>query len=54
MGLGFGPGSMLTAQPSPSETGVSPRELALQNTRLILGRVLDNCALGRRKDYKRQ
>ncbi|KAJ0754279.1 putative Cell morphogenesis protein [Helianthus annuus] len=53
MGLGFGPGSMLTAQPSPSETGVSPRELALQNTRLILGRVLDNCALGRRRDYKR-
>ncbi|KAK1432958.1 hypothetical protein QVD17_09861 [Tagetes erecta] len=53
MGLGFGPGSMQTAQANLSETGVSPRELALQNTRLILGRVLDNCALGRRRDYKR-
>lgn len=53
MGLGFGPGSMFAAQASLSESGVSPRELALQNTRLILGRVLDNCALGRRRDYKR-
>ncbi|CAN1815370.1 Protein furry homolog-like [Linum perenne] len=35
------------------ETRVPPREVALQNTRLILGRVLDNCALGRRKDYRR-
>ncbi|CAN0864990.1 Protein furry homolog-like [Linum grandiflorum] len=35
------------------ETGIPPREVALQNTRRILGRVLDNCALGRRKDYKR-
>ncbi|XP_076925725.1 uncharacterized protein LOC143588657 [Bidens hawaiensis] len=49
----MGLGSMMAAQPSPSETGVSPRELALQNTRLILGRVLDSCALGRRRDYKR-
>lgn len=31
----------------------SAREVALQNTRLILGRVLDICALGRRRDYKR-
>ncbi|KVH92614.1 Armadillo-like helical [Cynara cardunculus var. scolymus] len=53
MGLGFGPGSMLAAQVSLSESGVSPRELALQNTRLILGRVLENCALGRRRDYRR-
>ncbi|CAN1839158.1 Cell morphogenesis protein PAG1 [Linum perenne] len=36
-----------------TETGVPAREVALQNTRLILGRVLDNCALGRRRDYKR-
>ncbi|CAI0458283.1 unnamed protein product [Linum tenue] len=35
------------------ETGIPAREVALQNTRLILGRVLDNCALGRRRDYKR-
>nr|ABD96931.1 hypothetical protein [Tarenaya spinosa] len=36
----------------PTETALAPREVALQNTRLILGRVLDNCALGRR-DYRR-
>ncbi|KAL4577336.1 hypothetical protein LXL04_013444 [Taraxacum kok-saghyz] len=35
------------------ESGVSVKELALQNTRLILGRVLDNCVLGRKRDYKR-
>ncbi|KAI3888315.1 hypothetical protein MKX03_035856 [Papaver bracteatum] len=33
--------------------GLPPRELALQNTRLILGRVLDTCALGRRREYRR-
>ncbi|KAF5769782.1 putative Cell morphogenesis protein [Helianthus annuus] len=32
---------------------VTAKELALRNTRLILGRVLDNCVLGRRRDYKR-
>ncbi|KAM0039800.1 putative Cell morphogenesis protein [Helianthus debilis subsp. tardiflorus] len=53
MGLGFGPGSMLATPASLSESGVSPRELALQNTRLILERVLDNCALGKRRDHKR-
>ncbi|XP_076953951.1 uncharacterized protein LOC143628189 isoform X1 [Bidens hawaiensis] len=52
MGLGFGPGSM-AAPANLSESGVSPRELALQNTRLILERVLDNCALGKRRDHKR-
>ncbi|KAK1410220.1 hypothetical protein QVD17_36755 [Tagetes erecta] len=36
-----------------TESCVSAKELALQNTRLTLGRVLDNCVLGRRKDYKR-
>ncbi|XP_013662339.1 protein furry homolog [Brassica napus] len=34
------------------ESGIPPRDVALQNTRLILGRVLDSCALGRR-DYRR-
>lgn len=53
MGSGFGAGSSVTAQGSAAESGMSPRELALQNTRLILGRVLDNCALGRRRDYRR-
>ncbi|KAK1383473.1 cell polarity protein mor2 [Heracleum sosnowskyi] len=53
MGLGFGTGSIPTAQGSATESGISPRELALQNTRLILGRVLENCALGRRRDYRR-
>ncbi|XP_058098054.1 uncharacterized protein LOC131243018 isoform X2 [Magnolia sinica] len=41
------------AQGGGPEAGLSPREVALQNTRLILGRVLDTCALGRRRDYKR-
>ncbi|XXG60233.1 hypothetical protein AAC387_Pa04g2195 [Persea americana] len=35
------------------EVGLAPRELALQNCRTILGRVLDTCALGRRRDYRR-
>ncbi|KAI3904652.1 hypothetical protein MKW98_014832 [Papaver atlanticum] len=33
--------------------GLPPREVALQSTRLILGRVLDTCALGRRREYRR-
>ncbi|KAK3019133.1 hypothetical protein RJ639_002864 [Escallonia herrerae] len=53
MGLGFGAVSTPTAQGSATEYGMSPRELSLQNTRLILGRVLDSCALGRRRDYRR-
>ncbi|KAK2968614.1 hypothetical protein RJ640_028261 [Escallonia rubra] len=53
MGLGFGAVSTPTAQGSATESGMSPRELSLQNTRLILGRVLDSCALGRRRDYRR-
>ncbi|GKA17859.1 furry homolog-like protein [Tanacetum coccineum] len=36
-----------------NESMTSAKELALQNTRLILGQVLDNCVLGRRRDYKR-
>ncbi|KAG2333852.1 hypothetical protein Bca52824_005032 [Brassica carinata] len=35
-----------------AELEVPPRDVALQNTRLVLGRVLDNCALGKR-DYRR-
>ncbi|KVI08969.1 Armadillo-type fold [Cynara cardunculus var. scolymus] len=53
MGLGFVPGSTSTVKATLTESGISPKELALQNTRLILGRVLDNCALGQRRDYKR-
>ncbi|PRQ49081.1 putative Cell morphogenesis protein [Rosa chinensis] len=48
----FGTGST-PAQGSLTETGVSSREMALHNTQLILGRVLDSCALGRRRDYRR-
>ncbi|XP_015689288.1 uncharacterized protein LOC102706919 [Oryza brachyantha] len=33
--------------------GVATRDVALQNTRLLLGRVLDTCALGRKRDHKR-
>ncbi|KAI3794046.1 hypothetical protein L1987_36671 [Smallanthus sonchifolius] len=43
---------MVHAGPS-TESCVSAKELALRNTRIILGRVLDNCVLGRRRDYKR-
>ncbi|KAH7669286.1 Cell morphogenesis protein C-terminal [Dioscorea alata] len=53
-GSGFGAG--VGAQPAGAtapEGGLSQREVSLQNTRLILGRVLDTCALGRRRDYKR-
>ncbi|XP_024928796.3 cell polarity protein mor2 isoform X3 [Ziziphus jujuba] len=52
MGSGFGTGST-TAPVGSTESGLSPREVALQNTRLILGRVLDSCALGKRRDYRR-
>ncbi|XP_028764810.1 uncharacterized protein LOC114722858 [Neltuma alba] len=52
MGSGFGAVSAPT-QGGITESGTSPREMALQNTRLILGRVLNNCALGRRKDQKK-
>ncbi|KAJ4826862.1 hypothetical protein Tsubulata_039605 [Turnera subulata] len=51
-GSGFGTSSTLPPQ-GGSESGIPSREVALQNTRLILGRVLDNCALGRRRDYRR-
>lgn len=54
MGLAFGTSSTTAAvQANLTESGLSPRELALQNTRLMLGRVLDSCALGRRRDYRR-
>ncbi|XP_057491504.1 uncharacterized protein LOC130777254 [Actinidia eriantha] len=53
MGSGFGLGSTPTAQGGATESGLSAREVALQNTQLILGRVLDSCALGRRRDYRR-
>ncbi|KAL0014895.1 hypothetical protein SO802_001964 [Lithocarpus litseifolius] len=52
MGSGFGT-IPTPAQGGSTESGTSPREVALQNTRLILWRVLDSCALGRRRDYKR-
>ncbi|KAK8971821.1 hypothetical protein V6N11_075648 [Hibiscus sabdariffa] len=53
LGSGFGIGSTSVPQTSPAESGTTPREVALQNTRLILGRVLDSCALGRRREYRR-
>ncbi|KAK6128827.1 hypothetical protein DH2020_037463 [Rehmannia glutinosa] len=52
-GLGYGPGLTPSVQANAIESGISPKELALQNTRLMLGRVLDCCALGRRRDYRR-
>ncbi|KAK7381187.1 hypothetical protein VNO78_33717 [Psophocarpus tetragonolobus] len=53
-GLGSGLGSVSTpGQVGSTESGMSPREVALQNTRLILGRVLDRSALGKRKDQKK-
>ena len=36
-----------------TEGGLSARDVALQNTRLMLGRVLGTYALGRKRDYKR-
>ncbi|KAL9424739.1 hypothetical protein AB3S75_031792 [Citrus x aurantiifolia] len=53
MGSGFGAVSTPTVQGNLTESGLSPRDVALQNTRLMLGRVLDNCALGKRRDYRR-
>ncbi|THU63128.1 hypothetical protein C4D60_Mb01t12460 [Musa balbisiana] len=52
-GSAFGAG--LTAQGAGSTTdgGLSAREVARQNTRLLLGRVLDTCALGKKRDFKR-
>ncbi|OWM64475.1 hypothetical protein CDL15_Pgr020442 [Punica granatum] len=50
-GLGFMLGS--ASQGGANDSGLAPREVALRNTRLILGRVLDSCALGRRRDYRR-
>ncbi|KAA8547862.1 hypothetical protein F0562_004291 [Nyssa sinensis] len=50
---GFGAGSTPVTQGSTTESGMSARELALRNTRLILWRVLDSCALGKRRDYRR-
>lgn len=47
---GFG---TLSGQGNATESGMSQKELALQNTRLMLGRVLESCALGRRRDYRR-
>lgn len=53
MGPAFGGGTIPAAQGGASESAMSARETALQNTRLILGRVLDSCALGRRRDYRK-
>jgi hypothetical protein len=54
-GSGFGPMMMATqgGVSSPVDSGVVARDMALQNTRLLLGRVLDTCALGRKRDHKR-
>ncbi|KAL0396631.1 UNVERIFIED_CONTAM: hypothetical protein Scaly_0111500 [Sesamum calycinum] len=52
-GFGFGAGLTNSGQANAIESGISAKELALQNTRLMLGRVLDSCALGRRRDYRR-
>ncbi|RDX71843.1 Protein furry-like-like protein, partial [Mucuna pruriens] len=52
--LGSGLSSLSTpGQVGSTESGMSPREVALQNTRLTFGRVLDRSALGKRKDQKK-
>jgi hypothetical protein len=52
---GSGFGSVMTAAAGGGGTdgGVVAPDVALQNTRLLLGRVLDTCALGRKRDHKR-
>ncbi|KAK7364985.1 hypothetical protein VNO80_13735 [Phaseolus coccineus] len=53
-GFGSGLSSAFTpGQLGSTESGMTTREVALQNTRLILGRVLDRSALGKRKDQKK-
>ncbi|XP_051117296.1 uncharacterized protein LOC127242007 isoform X1 [Andrographis paniculata] len=51
--LGYVTGFNTPGPANPVESGASQKEVALQNTRLMLGRVLDNCVLGRRRDYRR-
>ncbi|MQL80737.1 hypothetical protein Taro_013196 [Colocasia esculenta] len=53
MGSSLGAGPALQSGTGAPEGGLSQREVALQNTRMLLGRVLDTCALGRKRDYKR-
>lgn len=50
MGQGGGGGG---GSSSAADSGLVARDVALQNTRLLLGRVLDTCALGRKRDHKR-
>ncbi|URE49163.1 protein furry [Musa troglodytarum] len=52
-GSAFGTGLPAQGAGSTTDGGLSAREVALQNTRLLLGRVLDNCALGKKRDFKR-
>ncbi|XP_062220848.1 uncharacterized protein LOC133920168 isoform X2 [Phragmites australis] len=51
-GSGFG-SLMAQGGGSAADSGLVARDVALQNTRLLLGRVLDTCALGRKRDHKR-
>ncbi|XP_021751273.1 uncharacterized protein LOC110716898 [Chenopodium quinoa] len=53
LGSGYGTALMSHGQGGAVESGMPPKEVALQNTQLIMGRVLDNCAIGRKKDHKR-
>ncbi|GJM87520.1 hypothetical protein PR202_ga03484 [Eleusine coracana subsp. coracana] len=51
---GSGLGSLMAqGGGSAADSGLVARDVALQNTRLLLGRVLDTCALGRKRDHKR-
>ncbi|KAG8073032.1 hypothetical protein GUJ93_ZPchr0006g41845 [Zizania palustris] len=55
-GSGFGTGTPMGqagGSAAAADGGLVPRDVALQNTRLLLGRVLDTCALGRKRDHKR-
>ncbi|XP_064993681.1 uncharacterized protein LOC135629734 isoform X2 [Musa acuminata AAA Group] len=52
-GSAFGAGLAAQGAGSTTDGGLSAREVARQNTRLLLGRVLDTCALGKKRDFKR-
>ncbi|XP_065026588.1 uncharacterized protein LOC104000586 isoform X1 [Musa acuminata AAA Group] len=52
-GSAFGTGLPAQGAGSTTDGGLSAGEVALQNTRLLLGRVLDSCALGKKRDFKR-
>ncbi|KAK4740478.1 hypothetical protein SAY87_032410 [Trapa incisa] len=49
---GFMVGSTSASQGVANDSGLAPCEVALRNTRSVLGRVLESCPLGQRRDYR--